>query len=715
MAILSKIRERSLFLIIIIGLALFSFVLSGIFKSNSPLFNKNKNSIGEINGENISREEFAELVDQFKSQSGNRASQLQNVNAAWDNLVREKIYQSQLEKSGITVGEKDVWDEILRQPFVQNSPQFKNEAGLFDEEKFKEYLATLEDAQNDGEQGKAQWLSWLNYERNIKANLELKTYNDLINAGLGATLKEGERFYINNNTKLDVDYVYVPFTYISDSLVKVSDDEIKDYIKKHAKDFKTEASVDISFVKFDIKATPEDEAAIKNEVAKLINDREEYNKAAKTDMTVSGLANTKDVEDFFRTYNSDTPLDNKYNFKSNLNKEVADSIFNLKVGDVYGPYKEDGYYKITKLEDIKQMPDSVKARHILIPFAGALRADPSITKTEEEAKKTADSILAIVKNNSSKFANLAKEFSSDKVSGAKGGDLGWFTYDRMVPSFRDYCFNGKKGDIGVIKTDFGFHIINIEDQKNIQKAVKLATFTRKIDASEETGNDIYQKAETFSLDLVNGKDITELAKENNLISQPVIGLKAMDERVSTLGNQRQIVNWAFKEDTKVNDIKRFDIENGYAVVKINAKHKKGLGVGTSKAKIRTILMNQKKTKLIEEKMQANTLEDIAKTFDTKVNSSKAVSLGSPVLPGVGRSSDLVASIITLKKNTLYKNIETQKGIFAVKITKKEEPKVLENYIGPTTTVLNSLKSKSGKSYQVLKKLADIEDNRALFY
>ena len=238
MAILGKIRERSFFLIIIIGLALFSFVLSGLFDPGSPLFSKNTSSIGDINGDNISREEFAALVEQHKARTNNRGSHLQSVNSAWDNLIREKVYKTQLEKSGIIVGEKDVWDEILKQSFVQNNPQFKNEIGLFDEEKFKEYVATLKDAAIEDEQGKSAWLGWLNYERSLKSSLQIRTYNNLITAGLGVTLKEGERYYFDNNTKLDLEYVYVPFSYISDSLVTVTDDEIKKYVKNNPEDYR---------------------------------------------------------------------------------------------------------------------------------------------------------------------------------------------------------------------------------------------------------------------------------------------------------------------------------------------------------------------------------------------------------------------------------------------------------------------------------------------
>ena len=201
MAVLSKIRERSLFLIIIIALALFSFVLSGLFDGN--LFNKTATSIGEVNGEPISREEFAQQVEFNRSRSNGRSSNTQNVNNAWNTLVREKVYQTQLEKSGVVVGEKDVWDAMVTQISSQNSPQIANEIGLFDPEILKEYIATLQDNAEEGESGGTAWISWINYEKGIKKNLEQTTYNALIRAGLGSTLAEGKRDYNFQNVSVD--------------------------------------------------------------------------------------------------------------------------------------------------------------------------------------------------------------------------------------------------------------------------------------------------------------------------------------------------------------------------------------------------------------------------------------------------------------------------------------------------------------------------------
>jgi peptidyl-prolyl cis-trans isomerase D len=715
MAILGKIRERSMFLIIIIALALFSFVLTGLFDSNSPLFNKDTNYVGEINGEKIAREDFAQLVDQERARTGGRVSQLQNVKTAWDNLVKEKVYKTQLEKSGIIVGEKDVWDAIVSQPFVQNSAIFKNEVGLFDQEKLKEYIATLKDDSLETEEGKSAWLGWLSYEKSIKTNLELSTYSNLIDAGLGTSLKEGEYYYNNQNTKMDLQYVYVPFASIADSLVTITEGEIKEYVKAHKEDYIVEPTVNLSFVKFEVKASEEDEEIIKGQLQEIINDREEYSTAAKSNVQVIGLKNVTNYTQFFRENSSDTPLDTKFYTKNLIPKIISDTIVNTVVGGVYGPYKEREFLKISKLVEVKQLPDSVKSRHILVTYVGSRSADETITRSEEEAKILSDSLLTVLKNDKSKFVDFVTEFSSDKGSIEKGGKYDWYPYGQMVPEFRDFTFEGKTGDWGVVKTQFGFHIIEIEGQKNMQPAYRLATFSRKIEASEKTENTVFEKAETFVSNLTESKDIVQLAKDNNYVVQPIRGLKNLDERVSSLGAQREIVTWAFEKGTKDNDIKRFDIDNGYAVVKLNKKNKKGLSIGSSQLAIRKLLLDKKKAVQINDRMTASSLDEIAKEFNISINSSKAVSLGSPALPGVGKVPELIGGLTKLNSEQLYKNIASKNGVFAIKMTNKVDPTKLENYKSFTSQVAGKLQSKSNKAFDALKKFAIIEDNRATFY
>lgn len=702
MAILSKIRERSMFLILVIGLALFAFVLDP--STISDFFNASKvNEVGEVNGETISRQEFAEALDAYKAQNGNRISEMQAAKAVWNNIIRQKIYKTQLEEAGITVGDEDIMNTIYDNPSMQNDPRFQT-SGIFDKNKLKSFLKTIKD--EDGQ----EWKAWQNYMASLKNNIEKTTYDNLVAAGLGASLKEGEAQYLNENTKMNAKFVYVPYTSIVDSLVVLKKSDVQNYINSHQGDFQVEASRDINFVKFDIKPTEADEQAIKATVAKLIEDSEVNN------TPIKGLKNTTNHAEFLSENDSDLVLDDNYKFKVQVPQVIAEDIFNGKEGDVFGPYKDGEYFKLSKISKVTQLPDSVRASHILIPFVGAQPSGAEPTKTEEEAKISADSLLTVVKANVSKFADLAKEFSSDKGSAEKGGDLDWFAYNRMVPAFRDYSFENKKGDIGVVKSPYGFHIIKIDDQKNFQPVVKLVTFGRKIEASEETENTVFQNAETFALELANGKNFDDIVKEKSLTSLPAVGLKSLDETVPGVGNEREIISWSFGNDVTEGSFKRFDIDGGYVVAVLTGQTEKGLmPVEKATSRVRPLLTNERKAKMIEAKISGSTLAEIAKSVNVTVRNAADVNLKSPTLSGVGYEPKVVGAMLNAKEKSVIKNIAGDKGVFAFEVESREIPTALPNYDTFRKRLASERKNKTFQMYEAVKKASNIEDNMSSFY
>nr|BFF38651.1 peptidylprolyl isomerase [Tenacibaculum mesophilum] len=702
MAILSKIRERSMFLILVIGLALFAFVLDP--STISDFFSASKvNEIGEVNGEAISRQEFAEALEAYKAQTGNSMSEMQAAKAVWNNLIRQKIYKKQLEEAGITVGDVDILNALYETPVVQNDARFQT-SGIFDKNKLKEHLATIK------EENGQEWAAWQNYMASIKSNIEKTTYDNLVAAGLGASLKEGESRYLTENTKVSGRYVYVPYTTIADSLVTLKKSDIQNYINQHQDAFQVEASRDINFVKFNIEPSTKDEEAIKANVAKLIDD------SVVNNTPVKGLKNTTNYNEFLEENDSDLRLDNSYKFKIQVPQVIAEEVFNGNKGDVFGPYKDAGFFKLSKITEVKQLPDSAKASHILIPFVGSASADATVVQTEEEAKKTADSLLAVVKADKSKFADLAKKMSSDQGSAEKGGFYDWFAYNRMVPSFRDFVFEGKEGDMGVVKTQFGFHVIKIDGQKNFQPVVKLATFGRKIEASEETENAVFQNAETFALELANGKAFEEAVKEKNLTSLPAVGLKSLDENVPGVGNERQIITWAFEPETEKGSYKRFDVEGGYIVAVLTAKTAKGLmPVDKAITSVRPILTNERKVKMIEDKMSGATLEEIAKSVNQSVRAATDVNLQSPTISGVGFEPKVVGAMMNAKENKVVKNVAGDKGVFAFVVEKREEPTALPNYDTYRKRIVAERQNKTFQMYEAVKKASEIKDNMSSFY
>lgn len=703
MAILAQIRKRPIYLIMIIGMALFAFVLSDVFKGNGP----ERSSIGSVDGEEISTEKFSR---QLESQKNNGTSSLQNVKTVWNNIVREQVYKTQLDKAGIVIGEKDIWDSMTNNTSIQNDPRFKDESGLFDENKLKEFIATLKD-NKDTQQGKQQWQGWVNYEKSIKSNLEQSTYNDLVKSGLTASLKEGERKYLSENTSANIKYVFESYSSIKDDEITISDSEISSYMNAHPTAFEVEATTEIDYVKFAVEPSKEDIEKVRLGSQKILNDREEWNKAAQTKENVIGFINTKNIKEFVNEY-SDTPYVNKVYFKTDLPGGVYDSISTLQNGGVYGPYRDGEYFKLAKIID-KEGLRSAKTRHILVAYAGATRANPEIKRSREEAEKLANKIKSEI--NATNFIDKVKEFS-DGPSATKGGDIGWSKENgALAEEYKKYIFSNKKGDIGLVETSFGFHIIKIDDTKT-EDGLNLGIVVRKIEASEATESKIYQAAETFASDLTNGKNLIELAKNNNYKIQSATDIATFSENIAGLGNQREIVKWTFDKESKAGDVKRFDLDNGdYAIAIIKNKYPKGL-MTLKKAKftISPILTKLKKAKLIRDKMKGATIDEIAKSVNKSVATANEISIANPALTTGGRDIDIIGAIFYMKEGDL-KLLDGNNGVYAFKIIKKNTPYELKRFDTYTNNITTELKNKSSKIYDVLKKSSSIEDNRTLFY
>lgn len=704
MAVLNKIRQRSLFLILIIALALFSFVLADLFRNSDALTAKSQNIVATINGKDITREDFLQKVEIAQKQAGPTATTTQVMNRVWDQEVRQAIMETQFEALGITV-EKDQMRDLLKTALA-TSPEFLNEVGMFDENKLNEYIANLKETSAEGYTG------WINYEKSLAANALQQNYFNMVKAGLTGTLAEGELEHKLEGNKVDISYVQIPFSSVIDSTVGVTKSDIKNYISKNEKQYKVDASRDIRYVEFKEAATIEDEAAIEAEVEGLLNDRQEYNKALKTNETVIGFRSTTNNEAFING-NSDIKFDNRFIFKSGLPTAVADSIFDLNVGDIYGPYKDNGYFKITKVIEVTKQPDSVQARHILIPFVGSRAATEETVSNRETAKNQADSLLALFKTNKSKFADIAKELSADTGSAEKGGDLGYFTSGRMVPEFNDFTFEGKTGDVGVVETVFGFHIIDIVDQKNIQRAIKVGTLARKIEPSEATISKVFRDASNFEIN-VGKKDFDAVVSENNYTARPINGIKILDENIPGIGNQRPIVRWAFEDDAKVGTVKRFNVTGGYAIVQLVAKHDEGLmSVEDATATVMPLIRKEKKAQIIRDRVSAKNLEDLAKAENTSVRSASAVNMKNPTLSGAGREPLVVGAAFALKEGQTSKLITGANGVYMIKVTKVEPAVKLDNYQSFANKVeAQKANVVNSKLYNALKEASEIEDNRA---
>jgi hypothetical protein len=703
MAILNKIRQKTLVLIIVIAMALFAFILSGLFDGSASFSSKSQNVVGVINGKDITREDFMQKVEVAQRQLGPNSTTTQAMNRVWDQEVRAAVMEGQFETLGISV-EKDQMRDLLKTNLT-NNPDFQNEAGLFDENKLTEYIANLR------ETSAVAYQQWVDYENSIATSALQQNYFNMVKAGMVGTLAEGKLEHELEGDKVDIKFVQIPYSSVADSTVAVSKAEISAYIKDHSSQYEVEATRNLQYVLFKEEASVEDEAFIEKDVLSFKEGKVEYING-RTD-TIKPFTEVKENTNYINfVANSDIKFNDVFIKKTALPEAVADTIFNMSTGDVYGPYKDNGFIKLTKVVAVTQMPDSVKARHILIPFIGSRSQSETTLQTEAEAKKTADSLLAVIKADSSKFVSLL-DFSVDTASNEKEGVLDWYTYNAMVPEFRDFTFENETGDMGVVKSVFGFHVIEILGQKNLQRSIKIGTIARKIEPSEATINQVFRDASNFEIALENGEFQT-IAEENDYVVRPVNTVKELDETIPGLGNQRAIVRWAFEEATEIGDVKRFNVPGGYAILQLTAKNKAGF-MSAEDASVTALpaIRKEKKAEMIKNRITATTVEDVAKEEGVATRSALAINMKNPTVSGAGREPFVVGTAFGLGEGKTSGLIAGETGVFMIRVEKYTPATQLDNYQGFANQVQTAkVNTVNTKLYNALKGAADIEDNRA---
>ena len=715
MAVLNKIRQRSIFLIIVIALALFSFVIGDIF-TNLGSSSAADSAIATINGVDVERNEFMNKVENIQRQSNGSMTNTQAMNRAWDNEVRAKVMQSQYDALGLSV-ERDYMRNLLEQN-LGSFEEFKNEAGLFDQDKLNEFIANLKAiAPETTTLGGSviDYKSWTNFEQNVAISGVQQAYFNMVKSGITGTLTEGELDYQLENDKVDLKYVQIPYSSVADSTISVKTSEIKAYMKRFPKKYEVEASRDLVFVEFKEEASLADEQAIQADLSALVADREEFNEAANATQTIVGFKNTKDNAEFVNSYSADNYNDN-YVFKSSFASDQADKISGLAEGEIYGPYKESGFYKLSKMVSLKRIPDSAKVRHILTPFVGSTRADASVTKTEAEAKTTADSIYKVLKRNRSKFKSLLS-LSSDKVSNEKDGVIEFAYTAGFAPEFKAYSFENPKGSLGVVRTDFGYHVIEILGQGTFQQAYKVATISQAIEPSVETVDEVFKNKSKFEIAVADA-NFENVAAENNYEVRPVSSIKELDENIPGLGAQRAIVRWAFDDSASEGDFKSFNTTaGGFVVVKLTGVNTAGL-MSTESGSVTALpeIRKEKKAEIIKDRISATTLDEIATAEGQTIKMALAVNMKNPTLSGAGREPLVIGTAFGLAEGATSELISGNSGVYAVQVTKVTAAAALPSYQAAANRVGKAKENAvNTQLYNALKDAAEIEDNRAVFY
>lgn len=723
MAILNRLRNPWI-LFGAIGVAMVAFILTDQF--NNIGSSNQARHVGVIDGDVVTTQEYSNRlnfrIESYRRTSGDnqlqRNSEHQMNQQLWDEMVREKLQGNEYDDLGVMVTDKELYNVIISFDGIKNDQNYINpNTGQFDDALFRRQLEDLMANETDDPEINFVKKKWVSDEEDTRDNRLNQKYYALIQKGLYVTQAEAKKAYFEQGQTISFSYIQKP--YAVDSTIQVSEADLKAYYNAHKNEYKvSEPSRSFEYVLIDVEPSDADKQEILDELASLLDNRVEYNKALGKNDTILGLRNTED-DSLFVVENSETGFDPTYYPKDNLPKPV-DSIFsNSPIGTVHGPYQFGSRaYAISKLTKIKAVPDSARARHILIAYQGAERANPAVTRTPEEAKIYADSIFALVKGSPEKFDELARS-NSDGPSKDKGGDLEWFTPGAMATNFNDFVFEGSKGDLDLVETQFGFHIIEITDMsKSTTNQYQLSNVVRELRVGDETDQEKYIEARDLA-ESTSFDQFTTKAQAKGYQVRPVQDLKPFDELIRGLGKNRKMVKWAFKSDTEVGDFELFDLDEQYIIAHLSSKvddEYKTLDQVKDEIefKVRKEKQAEQFAKELADAKSAGNLQQVATTVGLEVK-SQGSTLSDVNLTGIGAEPKVVGAAFGMAPGQLSEPIEGKFGVYLVSVTASTQQTPKEDYTAEKSSLSSRNSSLINGVFEMLKEEYKVEDNRYQFY
>lgn len=708
MQIIQTIREKgAVIVIIVIALSLIGFILMDARQGAGGLFGSMSTKIGKVDGENIDLNYFNKRFDEMEARNGQRAtgSQTDQIREqVWNQIVAEKIFESEAGKLGINFTSAE-----LSQALLSSDPSnpLMQEQGMVDPATGKLDITKAQTALNNIKKSKGDQRDMINAQivDPLRLNSVVGKYSALISSSVYYPTWMQEKDNKEANNFAQISYVNIPYNVITDSTVKVTDDDVNAYVKKHPGLFKQDAGRMISYASFSQNPSPDDSAKIKQLVADLVVPFE----------TDSVPAN------FVLKNGSTIEYNDQYQTKSQFNNPHIDTIIAMGKGKVFGPYVDPATksYAIAKVVDVKMLPDSVRARHILIPSVD--RQTGQEIRSDSAAKKLADSLLTAIQAGSD-FTALAQQFSTDLGSKIKGGDLGYFANGAMVPEFNEFCFNNPVGAKKVVKTTFGYHVIDITGQKGTSPAYKIAFVGKEIIPSDVTINAASLEA-TKAAGTGNKAGLEKFLAQNGLHLTEVPSLiKENDFNIPGLQDARSLVSWAFK--AKIGEVSDpLTVGDNFIVATVDKVYKEGLqDAATARPGAEAIIMKEKKTGLIIKKIGENpTLDAAAAAYGKSIQEAGAdstLTLASQVINGLG----VEPKVIGASFNKSYQQKPSPafggaNGVYVLKVNSilskpALSPDVLKQQ---AISKLNMLRGQVGNWYEGLKNMAEIKDNRSKFF
>lgn len=633
MAIIQKIRDKYAKVAGgVIAISLIAFVLNDAFNGKSGSIFGGGDAIAKVDGKKIEPLEFDQRVQEY-----NTVYSLKNPNVqisdeiraqineqAMRDLVNDKIIDEQLSKLGITISAKEENDLIYGpnpNGMVQQYPVFTNpETGMFDQSRIKAYEDQLKNPPKDADPKliEKEIENWNNFKSFVIHQNKQQKFNNLVVASMYAPKFMVDYKMAQQNEIASIKIVKVPVTVIPDNEAIITDADINSYMEKHKKRFQIDQEMrGIDYVSFDVVPSKEDTATAQTALQNL---KSEFSATPNAEM------------ENFVTRNSEEGYRDYYFTKKTFKSPFADSILGHAEGYVYGPYLENSSYLMVKVMENRSLPDSVKAQHILV--------QPSQSMDDSATHKLADSIKLAIESGAN-FDSLALKFSVDKQNNQKGGDLGYFAYGAMVPEFNEFAFMGKTGDLKVVKSQYGYHIARINDQKDFQAATKMAILVKALYPSDVTETNVYTRANEFATKYKTAKAFDDGVKAMGLQKKEADNVKIQDFSVQGVGPARQLVSWM--HGAKLGDVSApLDIKtttaHRYVIAKLSSIQAKGMLKlnDAIKPQIENIVRNEKKAELIAAKYKSQTtLEGVAQASGQTILSADSFTSTTPYLNNIG--------------------------------------------------------------------------------
>ncbi|TDW99691.1 peptidylprolyl isomerase [Dinghuibacter silviterrae] len=709
MSIIQKIRDKYAAAAIgAIAIAMVGFILIDALsqRTGGSLFGKNTTVVGKIDGQEVEYVAFENQVKSAEQRYQQQGMPVTDVlreeinNTLWQQMVEQMILQGQADKMGLTVTDNELKTLIYTNP-TQELRQLGTDpkTGQYDPARLQEQVQAILRLPATDQRKQA----FTDYLYNVVAKQALKTKYLYLLAGAAyypkwLAAKDNQ----DNSAQANISYVNIPFALIPDTSLPVTDAEIDTYIQDHKAEFKTtEASRNLTYVVFDGDPSSKDSANALGDLMKL----------------ETGLADTKDPGAYLNQSGSAISYYDGFVAKTALQVPNKDTIMELPVGGIFGPYLDHSNYVLAKMIDKKDLPDSVRARHILIATT-----DPRSGQTildDSTAKHKIDSIQTLIEHGAN-FDSLAVKLSDDQGSKEKGGDLGYFTANQMVPAFSDFCFNGKKGEKKVVKSEYGYHLIEILDQKNIEPHYKVAYLAKEIVPSDETTNAANAAATSFAADAqaASGSAFDDIARKHKVVTRAGT-VKETDYQVQGLGSARQLVKWAF--DNKVGTVS--DPEsygNNFVVAVLTGIQDAGLPSGSyARTLVENSVRRDKKAAQIIAKLGTVTdLNSAAAKYAVTVQNQDSLGFGSTFVPNLGNEPKVIGS--AFNKANLNKASAPFKGNTGVFVVQTNGVISVPNQNNDYTLLRTNMEGmmRNAVGYNALEGLheaANIKDNRIKFY